>query len=61
MAAKRNRLTVVATKEVEELLSKAQKTRFCGRARSDMLRELVTAGLDSREKKNEGKKWIPKP
>lgn len=52
MAAKRNRLTVVATKEVEELLSKAQKTCFCGRARSDMLRELVTAGLDSREKKS---------
>lgn len=52
MEVKRNRLTVVSTKEVDALLAKVQKTRFRGRTRSDMLRELVTAGLDAGKKKN---------
>lgn len=52
MAAKRNRLTVVSTKEVDALLAKVQKARFRGRTRSDMLRELVTAGLDAGKKKS---------
>lgn len=52
MEVKRNRLTVVSTKEVDALLAKVQKARFRGRTRSDMLRELVTAGLDAGKKKN---------
>lgn len=61
MTVKHNRLTVVSTEEVDALLSKAQMACFRGRTRSDMLRELMTAGLDSWEKRAGEKNAIPKP
>ena len=47
MATTLGRLTFVVTKEMESLLADAKKNHFYDRTRSDMIRELVLAGLDS--------------
>lgn len=45
MAAELKRLTFVATPEVEESLSSAKEEMFYNRTRSDMIRDLLRAGL----------------
>lgn len=51
MATTLTRLTFVVTKEMELLLANAKKDRFYDRTQSDMIRELVLAGLDASDKK----------
>lgn len=45
MATALTRLTFVVTKEMEPLLVNAKKNWFYDRTQSDMIRELVLAGL----------------
>ena len=45
MATTLTRLTFVVTKEMEPLLANAKKNLFYDRTQSDMIRELVLAGL----------------
>lgn len=45
------KLTFVVTKEMEALLANVKKNRFYDRTQSDMIRELVLAGLDSLDEK----------
>lgn len=51
MATTLNRLTFVVTKEMEPLLANAKKNQFYNRTQSDMIRELVMAGLDVLDRK----------
>ena len=51
MATTLNRLTFVVTKEMEPLLANAKKNQFYNRTQSDMIRELVMAGLDALDRK----------
>ena len=51
MATALKRLTFVVTKEMEPLLADAKKNRLYDRTQSDMIRELVMAGLDALEEK----------
>ena len=45
------RLTFVVTKEMEPLLVNAKKNWFYDRTQSDMIRELVLAGLETLDEK----------
>ncbi|MBD5161349.1 MAG: hypothetical protein HDT14_04915 [Oscillibacter sp.] len=47
MATALTRLTFVVTKEMEPLLANAKKNWFYDRTQSDMIRELVLAGLET--------------
>ena len=51
MATELTRLTFVVTKEMEPLLANAKKDWFYDRTQSDMIRELVLAGLETLDKK----------
>ena len=51
MATELTRLTFVVTKEMEALLANAKKNQFYDRTQSDMIRELVMAGLSTLDKK----------
>lgn len=51
MATALTRLTFVVTKEMEPLLANAKKNQFYDRTQSDMIRELVLAGLDALDEK----------
>lgn len=55
MAAESKRLTFVATQEITHLLADAKRKYFYDRTQSDMIRELILAGLDTIEKKAEAK------
>lgn len=56
MATELKRLTFVVTQEMEPLLANAKKEFYYDRTQSDMIRELLLAGLnavgDSAAKKN---------
>ncbi len=56
MAATPTRLTFVVTKEMKILLSTVKKNQFLDCTQSDMIRELVSAGLDALDKKAEKEK-----
>ena len=56
MATTLNRLTFVVTKEMEPLLANAKKNRFYDRTQSDMIRELILAGLAALDEKAEKEK-----
>lgn len=56
MAATATRLTFVVTKEMKILLSTVKKNQFLDCTQSDMIRELVSAGLDALDKKAEKEK-----
>lgn len=45
MATELKRMTFVVTPEVEELLNSVKKEMFYNRTKSDMIRELVSAGV----------------
>lgn len=47
MATGLTRLTFVVTKDMEPLLAKAKKNLFYDRTQSDMIRELVMAGINA--------------
>ena len=47
MRVKRKRLSVAATPDVSALLDGARKELFSGRSRSEVIRELVRAGIRS--------------
>lgn len=51
MAAESKRLTIVVTREMEGLLADAKKKYFYDKNQSDMIRALITAGLDTVEKR----------
>lgn len=51
MATALTRLTFVVTKEMEPLLANAKKNWFYDRTQSDMIRELVLAGLETLDEK----------
>lgn len=51
MATTLKRLTFVATPEVEVSLARFKKKRFFDRTQSDMIRELVLAGMRALESK----------
>ena len=51
MATALTRLTFVVTKEMEPLLADAKKNLFYDRTQSDMIRELVLAGLNVLDEK----------
>ena len=51
MATALTRLTFVVTKEMEPRLDSAKKSRFYNRTQSDMILELVLAGLDALDEK----------
>lgn len=51
MATALKRLTFVVTKEMEPLLANAKKNQFYDHTQSDMIRELVLAGLDALDEK----------
>ena len=50
MATELTRLTFVVTKEMEPLLADAKKNWFYDRTQSDMIRELLLAGLETLDK-----------
>lgn len=52
MATATTRLTFVVTKELVSRLDHAKKERFYNRTQSDMIRELVLAGLDALDEKS---------
>ena len=54
MAAESKRLTFVATQEITLLLADAKKKYFYDKTQSDMIRELIMAGLDTVEKRSVG-------
>ena len=56
MATTLTRLTFVVTKEMEPLLANAKKNQIYDRTRSDMIRELLMAGLAALDEKAEQKK-----
>ena len=56
MAATLTRLTFVVTKEREPLLANAKKNQFYDRTQSDMIRELILAGLAALDEKAEKEK-----
>lgn len=60
MATTLTRLTFVVTKDIEPLLINAKKNQFYDRTRSDMIRELLLAGLDSLDKKTSERKTMTK-
>lgn len=45
MAAKLKRMTFAVAPDMEVLLDSAKKEMFCDRTQSDMIRELIAAGL----------------
>lgn len=49
MTAGTKRLTIVVTQEMEALLTNAKKEYFYDKNQSDMIRELILAGLDAVE------------
>lgn len=51
MATEMKRLTFAVTKEMEPLLDRAKKDLFYNRTHSDMIRELVMAGLEILDEK----------
>ena len=51
MATALTRLTFVVTKEMESRLANAKKNWFYDRTKSDMIRELVLAGLETLDEK----------
>lgn len=53
MATTHTRLTFVVTKEMEPLLANAKRVRFYDRSRSEMIRELLMAGLKSLDEKDQ--------
>jgi|GEM_PF-830201 len=55
MATEMKRLTFAVTKEMEALLNRAKKDIFYDKNQSDMIRELVMAGLNAMDKKEADK------
>ena len=53
MPAELTRLSFVVTKDMEPLLVRAKKDLFYDRSRSDMIRELIMAGLSALDEKKE--------
>lgn len=51
MATTRIRLTLVVTKEMEDLLAKAKEGQFCDCTQADTIRKLLLAGLDAWDEK----------
>lgn len=47
MAAEQKRLTLVVTEDMERLLARAKKELFYDKTQSEMIRELLSAGLDA--------------
>ena len=54
------KLTFPVTEEMETLLANAKKNLFSDRTQSEMIRELLLAGLDATDKKAAKEKQSPK-
>lgn len=56
MATEMKRMTISITKEMEPLLDKVKKNLFYDRSHSEMIREIIMAGLEVIDKKEEKNK-----
>lgn len=55
MAAEPKRLTLVVTEDMELLLARAKKELFYDKTQSEMIRELLAAGLDAVKDRTAGR------
>ena len=57
METKLKRMTIVVTPDIEERMDRIKKEFYYNRSRSDMVRELIAAGLRALEEKEEAKEY----